>query len=136
MFISFRFSEAEAQAKCLYDKLKALGVSAFMCASENVQSTNLSSVISTNIVNAKVAVILGTETYGKNTGNGFSTYQEMVYIHGDKYWKDERSLFLIKMCKEFIEAETQFRLAKNIRSKSGCEPNKCQIISPLSSEIG
>jgi hypothetical protein len=51
---------------------------------------------------------MGTKTYGKNTGVGFSTFEELRFIHTKK------PFFLIKMCEMFEEPETMFRLGDSI----------------------
>jgi hypothetical protein len=51
---------------------------------------------------------MGTKTYGKDTGAGFSTYEELSYFHKRK------PFFLVKMCEIFEEAETLLRLHEGV----------------------
>ena len=51
---------------------------------------------------------MGTLTYGYDTGAGFSTFEEMRFILTRKPY------FLIKMCSDFQDAETQLRLSISI----------------------
>jgi hypothetical protein len=61
------------------------------------------------LTHCKLAVILGTKTYGKKTTSGFSTFEELDYI-----FEVNKPFFLVKMCAEFEEPETLFRLPSRI----------------------
>jgi hypothetical protein len=52
---------------------------------------------------------MGTRSYGKDTGAGFSTFEELRFIHGQK-----KPFFLVKMCDRFEEPETVFRLDSSV----------------------
>jgi hypothetical protein len=52
---------------------------------------------------------MGTKTYGRDTGAGFCTLQELRFIINER-----KPFFLIKMCDRFEEAETRFRLDSSI----------------------
>jgi hypothetical protein len=106
IFISLRFAEAGKEAEALKTALEARGISTFLCA---VQAGG---DIAREIVNAlhgcQLAIIMGTRTYGKDTGVGFSTFEELRFIHKKK------PFFLIKMCEMFEEPETVFRLGDSV----------------------
>jgi hypothetical protein len=106
LFISFRFAEARNEANLLKNALEAKGISAFLCAVHPVGD------IAREIVNAlhgcQLAIIMGTKTYGKDTGAGFSTFEELRFIHKKK------PFFLVKMCDVFEEPETVFRLDDSV----------------------
>jgi hypothetical protein len=106
IFISLRFAEAGNEATALKSALEARGISTFLCAVLPGDD------IATEIVNAlhdcKLAIIMGTKTYGKDTGAGFSTFEELRFIHKKK------PFFLIKMCEQFEERETIFRLDSSV----------------------
>ncbi len=44
------------------------------------------------LANCKLAVIMGSATYGRNTGAGFSTYEEFNFI-----MDEEKEFYLFKM---------------------------------------
>jgi 3-deoxy-D-manno-octulosonate 8-phosphate phosphatase KdsC-like HAD superfamily phosphatase len=106
IFISLRFAEAGKEAEALKCALEARGISAFLCA------VHPGGDIACEIVHAlhgcQLAIIMGTRTYGKNTGVGFSTFEELRFIHTKK------PFFLIKMCEMFEEPETVFRLGDSV----------------------
>jgi hypothetical protein len=52
---------------------------------------------------------MGTRTYGKDTGAGFSTFEELRFIKNEP-----KPFFLVKMCERFEEAETRFRLDPSV----------------------
>jgi hypothetical protein len=107
IFISLRFAEAGKEAEALKSALEARGISAFLCA------VHPGGDICREVVNAlhgcQLAIIMGTRTYGKDTGAGFSTFEELRFIHGQK-----KPFFLIKMCERFEEPETTFRLDSSV----------------------
>jgi hypothetical protein len=76
-------------------------MSTFLCA---VQSGgNIAREISHALHSCQLVVVMGTKTYGKDTGVGFSTYEELSYFHKKK------PFFLVKMCENFEEPETLLR---------------------------
>jgi hypothetical protein len=102
IFISVRFVEAGNEAKVLKSALEAKGISTFLC------DVRPGGDIASEIVNAldgcQLAIIMGTRTYGKDTGVGYSTFEELRFIH------KRIPFFLIKMCDEYDLPETTFRL--------------------------
>jgi WD40 repeat protein len=107
LFISLRFAEAGNEANLLKNALEAKGISTFLCAVEPGGD------ICTEIVNAlhdcQLAIILGTKTYGKDTGVGYSTFEELRFIINER-----KPFFLVKMCDRFEEQETRFRLDSSV----------------------
>ena len=65
--------------------------------------------IVTNIAKAEMVVILGTKTYGVDTGAAFSTFQELEFIVNER-----KPMFLVKMCDRFETAHARFYLGGNI----------------------
>jgi hypothetical protein len=107
VFISLRFGEGMPEAKALQADLHARGVSAFLC--DIPEGQDLANAVVMALTHCKLAVILGTKTYGRKTTSGFSTFEELRYI-----FEVHKPFFLIKMCAEFEEAETLFRLPSSI----------------------
>jgi hypothetical protein len=107
LFISLRFAEAGNEASALKNALEAKGISTFLCA------VNPGGDIAREIVNAlhgcQLAIIMGTKTYGKDTGAGFSTFEELRFIINER-----KPFFLVKMCERFEEHETRFRLDSSV----------------------
>jgi hypothetical protein len=95
------------EAKALQSGLHARGVSAFLC--DIPEGQDLANAVVMALTHCKLAVILGTKTYGKKTKSGFSTFEELRYI-----FEVNKPFFLAKMCSEFQEAETLFRLPSSI----------------------
>ena len=77
------------------------GVRCFLSGS-NPNGTMLPIIISTALCNAKMAIIMGSKTYGRRTTNVCSTFQEMDYI-----LRKEKPMFLLKMCEEWEEDQTE-----------------------------
>jgi hypothetical protein len=95
------------EAKALQQALHKKGVSAFLC--DIPPGQDLANAVVTALTHCKMAVILGTETYGRKTDSGFSTFEELRYIQDEN-----KPYFLVKMCPSFEEAETRFRLPTSI----------------------
>lgn len=107
VFISLRFGEAMLEARALQTDLHARGISAFLC--DIPEGQDLAGAVITALTYCKLAVILGTKTYGKKTHSGFSTFEELRYI-----FEENKPFFLVKMCNDFEEHETRFRLTSSI----------------------
>ena len=91
IFISFRFGEAHTEALALKAALEARGLTAFL--SNAAPGTNLQHMIAHALANCKLAVILATETYGRQTNALFCTSAEMNYIVGN----DRKEFYLVRM---------------------------------------
>ena len=61
------------------------------------------------LTHCKLAVILGTKTYGQKTSSPFSMCEELRYIINDG-----KPYFLVKMCDAFEEAHARFNLPSTI----------------------
>lgn len=107
IFISLRFGEALAAGKALKIDLEGRGLSVFLCSVQ--AGGDLVDEIVYNIDRSRLVVILGTKTYGKDTGVGFCTADELKFIMSEK-----KSIFLVKMCDRFEEALARFRLGVNV----------------------
>jgi hypothetical protein len=68
----------------------------------NPNGSNLGIIIPTALANAKMAIVMGSETYGKKTESNFSTFEEMQFI-----LSEEKPMFLLKMCEEWEEPQTK-----------------------------
>eukprot|EP00730_Choanoeca_flexa_P014310 TRINITY_DN6215_c0_g1_i2.p1 TRINITY_DN6215_c0_g1~~TRINITY_DN6215_c0_g1_i2.p1 ORF type:complete len:305 (+),score=20.04 TRINITY_DN6215_c0_g1_i2:258-1172(+) len=108
IFISLRYGEALPAAEALKAKLEEQGASVFLCSIN--AGGDLMKHIATNLSECRLAVILGTRTYGKDTGVGFSTYEELHFIQTEKKPK-----FLVKMCDKFEEATVRFVFGAHIK---------------------
>ena len=91
VFISFRFGEAHTEALALKAALEARGLTVFL--SNASPGTNLQHMIAHALANCKLAVILATETYGRQTNALFCTSAEMNYIVGN----DRKQFYLVRM---------------------------------------
>jgi hypothetical protein len=107
VFISLRFGEATPEARALQQGLHARAISTFLC--DIPEGQDLANAVVMALTHCKLAVILGTKTYGKKTASSFSTFEELRYIVNER-----KPFFLVKMCTEFEEAETRFRLPPDI----------------------
>lgn len=107
IFLSLRFGEAMKEAEQLKQELERNGVSTFLCSVKPGGSIPVE--IATNIRDAELVVILGTRTYGVNTGAGFSTFEELQYIK-----TKNKPFYLIKMCDCFEDALADFFLSNAI----------------------
>jgi hypothetical protein len=107
IFISLRFAEAGNEATTLKLALEEKGISTFLCAVH--PGGDIAREIVNALHNCQLAIIMGTRTYGKDTGAGFSTFEELRFIHGQK-----KPFFLVKMCDRFEEPETVFRLDSSV----------------------
>jgi hypothetical protein len=87
------------EAIALKTALEQRGKSVFLCAVE-IGDDNAEAVIAA-LSQAKLAVILGTKTYGEKTASSFSTYQELRYIIEQK-----KPFYLVKMCDRFVHQQT------------------------------
>lgn len=103
VFISFRFGEAKTEAFALKAALKSCNISCFVC--EVFEGEDIASAIIQALCGCKLVLILGTESYGHNTGAGFSSFEELRFIFNEK-----KPFFLVKMCERFSEPETRFRI--------------------------
>jgi hypothetical protein len=108
VFVSFRFCEAETEAKALKVALGQRNISAFVC--DIPPGGNIEEAIVTALSKCKLVVILGTETYGEKGTTHFSTYNELLYVL--QYLPD--NYFLVKMCTEFKHPMTKFRLSSSV----------------------
>ena len=107
IFISLRFNEARPAGNALQAALEAKNMSVFLC--DVAPGENLASAVVNALTHCKLAVILGTKTYGQKTSSPFSTCEELQYI------VDERKpYFLVKMCEAFEEAHARFNLPSTI----------------------
>eukprot|EP01040_Poterioochromonas_malhamensis_P014817 gene14817-16474_t len=107
IFISLRFAEAIQHAEIIKKELEIKGISTFLCAVE--PGGDIAREIVSALTNCKLVIIMGSKTYGKDTGAGFSTFEELRFICSEKI-----PYFLVKMCDRFEEPETRFRLDNSI----------------------
>jgi hypothetical protein len=107
IFISLRFSEAMEAAAALKVALEGRDLSVFLC---DVQpGLDIAQAVIGALSNCKLAVILGTKTYGTKTKSKFSTFQELNYII-----EYDKPYFLIKMCDNFEVDNTQFHIRPSV----------------------
>ena len=108
VFLSFRYSEALAQARSIQTGLAAAGITAFLCDVDEGQ--RISDAIIPQIIGCELVVVLGTRTYGMQTGAPFCTDDELSYTMDCK----RDALFLIKMCDVFVERTALFYLRPSV----------------------
>lgn len=107
VFLSLRFCEAEHAGQAIKLALQQRGLSVFLCRES--PGDDMTKAIIDALHECKMAVILGTEAYGRRTNVSFSTYQELRYI-----MSRNKPFFLVKMCHDFVEREARFRLTEDI----------------------
>ena len=90
VFISFRFGEAHVEAIALKEALEARGLKAFV--SDMTPGGNLQRVIAHALMTCRLAVVLATKTYGRETNGLFCTSAEMNFIVGQK-----KPYYLVRM---------------------------------------
>jgi hypothetical protein len=107
IFFSLRLIDSMDEAK----ELKAMiertrpDVMCFL-SGDNPNGADLGRIITTALANAKMAIVMGSKTYGKKTESNFSTYNEMHFILSEK-----KPMFLLKMCEEWEEPQTRVMMA-------------------------
>ena len=94
VFISLRYAEATAEAVQLRDALLEKGVVAYI--NDSAPGDNMFKEIATAVRHCKLAVIMGTRTYGQETASINSTAQELQAILSLK-----KPYFLVRMCAAF-----------------------------------
>lgn len=94
------------EAKAIKAQLARRGIQAFLC--DVPPGEDIAAAVIQALHHCKLAIILGTATYGKKTASPCSTYQELRYIDQHKPY------FLVKMCHAFQEPEAIFRLPQDI----------------------
>eukprot|EP00912_Choanoflagellata_sp_UC4_P000282 UC4_evm1s179 len=109
IFISLRFAESKPQANAIKKELAARGISAYVCKVES--GDNIMKDIMKNLKAAKLAIIMGSRTYGAKGSSNFSTQNELEFIMNPNYGKP---FYLIKMCDVFEEAMAQMLLPDSI----------------------
>ena len=78
VFISLRFGEALREGIALKAALEAANVRAFLCAVKRSDEVMLDVPLS--LRRCKMAVIMGTATYGKKTASLYSTHEELQFV--------------------------------------------------------
>jgi len=101
VFVSFRISEAESEAHKLQRALEAKGVTTFVSGKQK-PGESLPDVILGALEVANVVVIMGTKTYGKETGPVYSSKQEMI-LTMDYVKQGKKQMYLFKMCNQWEE---------------------------------
>ena len=90
VFISFRFGEAHAEALALKAALEQRQLKVFL--SDVSPGGNLQRVIAHALSSCRLAVVLATSTYGRQTNGLFCTCAEMNYIIGQR-----KPFYLVRM---------------------------------------
>lgn len=131
IFISLRFGEALPAGQALKIELQSRGLSVFLCSVQ--AGGDLIDEIVDNIVRSRLVVILGTKTYGKNTGVGFCTADELKFIISE-----DKPIFLVKMCERFEVNLARFRLGSHVMFHNWVPTDRAQqgqIPNPLVDSI-
>lgn len=97
VFLSFRYSEAHAQALAIQAALAAKRIKAFVCSAQ--EGDRIGHLIYPQLIACELFVVMGTRTYGQQTGLPFCTDDELRYTMEAK----RSTLFLVKMCPAFFE---------------------------------
>jgi len=111
VFISFRFAEAEAEARALKSALEHAGVSVFLSG----VSLGDDHAISQALASCRLAVIMASRTYGTATNSLFDTGRERNFILGQR-----KPLCLVRMIpfgEAWAEASTTLAFPDSIKQK-------------------
>ena len=111
------------EARALVEELRRRGISAFLC--DIPPGQDIANAVVTALAHCKMAVILGTKTYGQKTSSGFSTFEELRYI-----FEVNKPLFAVKMCQRFEVAETTLRLPAHSMDHTWLPSSKEQRSQP------
>jgi len=113
IFFSFRFEESMDEAVNLQAMIESTrpDVKCFR-SGDNPNGADLGIIIPTALANAKMAIIMGSKTYGKKTESNFSTFEEMQFI-----LSENKPLFLLKMCEEWEEPQTRVMIGSRKHKK-------------------
>ena len=107
IFISLRFGESLKEATELKYHLEKKGYSCFLCDIPNGE--DIKEEIIFQLAGCRLAIVMGTLTYGVKTAATFGTAEEMEFIIDRK-----KPFFMIKMCDDFQEARTIFNFPGKI----------------------
>lgn len=110
IFFSLRFHDHGPmnEAKQLQQLLKEYQINACIVDAENAEDVEL--LVSSSIAQSKLVVIFGTRDYGTKTTINYSTHNELTFVINER-----KPFFLIKMCGEFDDSTTRFRLPSSIK---------------------
>ena len=97
------------------------GVKCFL-SGDNPNGADLGRIISTALANAKMAIVMGSKTYGKKTESNFSTYEEMHFILSEK-----KPMFLLKMCEEWEEPQTRLMMVSRKFKRWNCRVTQALV---------
>ena len=107
VFFSLRYAEAKEEALQIKEALEKVGISSYIC--QTLAGNNIVDEIVDHLEHAKLAVIMGGETYGAQGTTKFTTKQELTSIVNE-----DKPFVLVKMCDEFAEFKTRFKLPDDI----------------------
>eukprot|EP00911_Craspedida_sp_UC1_P002972 UC1_evm1s2170 len=107
IFISLRYAEANIEGAALKAGLEQRGLRVFLC--NELPGIDLKRVIVDALCSCRLALILGSKTYGAKGETNFSTEAELDFILEEKI-----PFFLVKMCDRFKESSTRFVLKSSI----------------------
>jgi hypothetical protein len=90
VFVSWRMSECKAEVKVLRTALEAKGVKVIVIG--ELPGGDLLQAVTQGMEAADLFIVMGTETYGRQTSGIIDTYKEMQYIISSK-----KPFFLVNM---------------------------------------
>ena len=90
VFISFRFNEAHAEALALKEELEERQFNVFL--SDVSPGGDLQSIIARALASCRLAVVLASHSYGRETNGLFDTSSELNFITGQR-----KNLILVRM---------------------------------------
>jgi hypothetical protein len=109
VFISYRIHEASQPAEELKVALANRNITSFVSHLEPAGDSIAKDVMAA-LIGCELFVILGTASYGEDTGIGFSSYNELEFACDER-----KRRFLIKMCDgDFSDPMTRLRLPKSV----------------------
>ena len=102
IFITLRFiAWCITRGECIKELLEAVGFTVYLASL--LAGDNIDDDVIENLHTSKMALILGSETYGEATKSKVNTKKELGFIL-DK----EKPFFLLKMCKHFNQLIRRF----------------------------
>jgi histone H3/H4 len=108
VFISLRFGEADEEARALKEALETRGVTTFLY--NELPGDDMVDTICTALADARVVVLMASQTFGTQTRSIIDTYKEMNFA------LNKKKEFLIKMCDEWSEPTTQVLLSSTLHA--------------------
>jgi serine/threonine protein kinase len=128
VFVSWRMSECKAEVKVLRTALEAKGVKVIVIG--ELPGGDLLQAVTQGMAAADLFIVMGTETYGRQTSGIIDTYKEMQYIVSSK-----KPYFLVNMNPDASLMHFQEGAANLIFNLSTVSWERWEVGSPMSPKV-